>query len=211
MNLLIEAVAGFGLNLAITFVIVRFIYYPQQREKQYVVTFFAFSTIVYFVVGALVRSNIGVGVGFGMFAVFSILRYRTATIPIRDMMYLFVLLALPVLNAVLIQQQAFSQFAIANLATVGVLYVIEKEWGFAYESRKTIVYERIEMIRPENWPLLLADLQERTGLSIRRVDIGKLNFLRDTAEISIYYDAPPTTSTPQVRMMANHSPAQDDE
>lgn len=184
----VQTLAGFGINLAIVFVIVRFIYYPQQHSKQYVFTFFAFNTIVYFVMGLLNNATVSVGVGFGLFAIFSILRYRTDTIPIREMTYLFVLIALPVINSVLIAEQGYAEMAVANLATIVVLFVLEKEWGFHYESHKSLIYERMELIRPENWSLLTADLQERTGLPITRVEIGRLNFLRDTAEITVYYD-----------------------
>lgn len=206
MNTLIESVLSFGINLAIVFVIVRFIYYPQHRVKDYVFTFFAFNTIIFFVMGLLHHTEISVGVGFGLFAIFSVLRYRTDTIPIREMTYLFVLIALPVLNSVLLEEGDYEEFAVANLATVGVLYTLEKGWGFHYEARKTITYERIEMVRPENWSLLLTDLRERTGLPIERIEIGRLNFLRDTAEINIYYDAQ-ALDTAQVKLTTNHTPS----
>jgi hypothetical protein len=189
VNTFIEAMASFGLNLAIVIIIVRFIYYPQQRDKNYVFTLITFNTIVFFVMGLLNNANIGVGVGFGLFAIFSILRYRTDTIPIREMTYLFVLIALPVLNSVLLTSAVYAEFAVVNLATIAILFVLEKGWGFQYEARKTIVYERIELVRPENWSLMLDDLRARTGLPIKRVEIGRLNFLRDSAEITIFYEA----------------------
>jgi hypothetical protein len=189
MNTFVEFGASFGTNLAIVFVIVRFIYYPLRRDKDYAFTFFAFNTVIFFVMGLLNNADLSVGVGFGLFAIFSVLRYRTNTIPIREMTYLFVLIALPVLNSIMLREETYDEFAVANLATIGVLYVLEHEWGFRYEVRKTITYERIDMIRPENWSRLLRDLQERTGLPIKRIEIGELNFLRDTAENFIYHDA----------------------
>ena len=189
MTEFLNALAPFALNFAIVLVIVRGIYYPVQRDKSYVFTFITFNTIVFFVMGLLNNSAISVGVGFGLFAIFSILRYRTDTIPIREMTYLFVLIALPVLNSILLGTQSYAEFAVANLATVGVVFVLEKGWGFRYEARKTIVYERIELVRPENWSLLLEDLRTRTGLPITRIEVGQMNFLRDTAEITLFYDA----------------------
>jgi hypothetical protein len=189
MNTFVDSWASFAINLAIVFVIVRFIYYPRRRDKDYVFTFFVFNTVIFFVMGLLNNTNFSVGVGFGLFAIFSVLRYRTNTIPIREMTYLFVLIALPVLNSVLLEQEGYAEFAVANLAIVGVLFVLEQEWGFRYEIRKTVTYEQIDMVRPENWARLTKDLQDRTGLPIRRIEIGRLNFLRDTAEITIYYDA----------------------
>lgn len=210
MNQFIDTLANFALNLLIVLVIVRGIYYPQQRDKHYVFTFFTFNTIIFFVMGLLNDSDISVGVGFGLFAIFSILRYRTDAIPIREMTYLFVLIALPVLNSILLENQTYGEFAVVNGAIIGVLYMLEAEWGFQYETRKHITYERIEMIRPENWPQLMADLRERTGLPISRVEIGRINFVRDTAEINIYYDAR-SLGGKNVRFIANHISVGDDD
>jgi hypothetical protein len=188
MNTFIDLLLGFAVNFAVALAIVRFIYYPQQRDKQYVFTFIAFNTIIFFVMSLVNNTNISIGVGFGLFAIFSILRYRTETIPIREMTYLFIIIALPVLNALLLASGSYAELAIADLATVTVLYTLERGWGFKYENRKVITYERIDMIRPQNWALLLADLRQRTGLPITRIEIGRLNFLRDTADILVYYD-----------------------
>jgi len=189
MNSFTELLACFGLNFVIALIIVRFIYYPRQRDKHFVFTFFAFNTVIFFVIGLLTDSNISIGVGFGMFGIFSILRYRTDTMPIREMTYLFTLIALPVLNSLLLKSAAYGEFAVVNGATIAVLFVLEQGWGFHYEARKTIVYERIELVRPENWPLLLEDLRMRTGLPIKRIEVGQMNFLRDTARITVFYDA----------------------
>jgi hypothetical protein len=203
MESLVEQAVSFGINFAIIFVIVRLIYYPQRRDKDYVFTFFAFNTVIFFVMGVLNDSNISIGIGFGMFGIFSVLRYRTTTMPIREMTYLFVVIALPVLNSILLSERVYEELIVANVATVAVLYVLEQEWGFQYEIRKTITYERIEMIRPENWSLLLEDLHKRTGLPIKRIEIGRLNFLRDTAQINIYYDKQ-ALETNQVKLTAFH-------
>jgi hypothetical protein len=210
MNTLIQAAASFAVNLAVVFVIVRFIYYPQQRDKNYVFTFIAFNTIIYFVVGLLKDADISIGVGFGLFAIFSILRYRTETIPIREMTYLFIVIALPVLNAVLLDGGYYGELAAVNLATTGVLFALERGWGFRYEMRKTVDYERIDMIRPENWPLLLDDLRQRTGLPITRIEIGRLNFLRDSAVIRVYYDEDGVDGA-EVRLASNHDVYVEDE
>jgi hypothetical protein len=203
MSTFVETCLSFAINFAIVVVIVRFVYYPQRRDKDYVFTFVAFNTIIFFVMGLLNNSNISVGVGFGLFAIFSVLRYRTNTVPIREMTYLFVLIALPVLNSILLEGEDYAEFAAVNIATIAVLFVLEKGWGFEYEIRKSIMYERIELIRPENWCLLQQDLQERTGLPIKRIEIGRLNFLRDSAEINVYYDKR-KLDTAYVKVVSNH-------
>jgi len=111
-------------------------------------------------------------------------------VPIREMTYLFVIAALPVMNSAGVTASAWLEMLVANLAVLVVLFVLEREWGFRYESYKQITYEKIELIKPENRALLIADLQDRTGLTIKRCIIGKVNFLRDTAEIKIFFDDP---------------------
>jgi len=184
----IDLLVMFLLNFAVTAFLIRFVYYPSRRSKDYVFTFFAFNAVTFLVSTLLAGVDISVSFSFGLFAVFSILRYRTDPIPIREMTYLFVFMALPVVNAVLIGQGQWASLLVANITMVVLLYVIEKEWGFAYETKKSITYEKIELIRPENRRLLLEDLRQRTGLDITRVEIGRIDFLRDTAELKISYN-----------------------
>jgi hypothetical protein len=181
---------GFGFNLLVALVVVRFIYYPSTHNKPYVFTFLAFNTVIYFVLSFLTSVEIGIGVGFGLFAIFSILRYRTDPIPIREMTYLFVIAALPVMNSAGVNGAIWPQLVAANLAIVAILLVLEKEWGFRYEASKQVVYEKIELIRPDRRAELLASLEQRTGLKIKRVVIGKVDFLRDIVNLKIYYDDP---------------------
>ena len=182
--------AGFLFNFIVAFAIVRFIYYPKTHNKRYVFTFLAFNTIIYFVLSFMTSIEFGVGVGFGLFAIFSILRYRTDPIPIREMTYLFVIAALPVMNSAGVDGDTWLQLILANVAVMIILFFLEHEWGFQYEAYKHITYEKIDLINPEKRSLLLADLEARTGLKIKRCVIGKVNFLRDTAELMIYYDDP---------------------
>jgi hypothetical protein len=188
MSNLSSFILSFAFNFLIAFLIVRFIYYPSTHNKRYVFTFLAFNTVIYFVLSFLTSAEIGVGVGFGLFAIFSILRYRTDSIPIREMTYLFVIVALPVMNSAGAASAIWPQLIAANLTIMAIMLVLEKEWGFHYEASKRIVYEKIELIRPERRPELLADLEARTGLQIKRIAIGKVDFLRDTAELKVYYD-----------------------
>ena len=181
---------GAGFNLLVALAIVRFIYYPGTQNKSYVFTFLAFNTVIYFVLGLLTSVTLSVGVGFGLFAIFSVLRYRTDEIPIREMTYLFVIIALPVMNSVQMTAGNLAALLLANGFVVALLYVLEKEWGFHFEASKKIIYERIELITPANTEALLADLRQRTGLPVKRVTVGRIDFSRDTAEIMIHYDEP---------------------
>lgn len=188
MSDLASFLLGFAFNFLVTIVLVRFIYYPSTHNKRYVFTFLAFNTMIYFVLSFLSNIEIGIGAGFGLFAIFTILRYRTDPIPVREMTYLFVIVALPVMNSSGSNSDLWPQLIAANAAILAILFVLEKEWGFRFEASKRIVYEKIELIRPDRAAELKTDLEIRTGLKIKRVIVGKVNFLRDTAELTVYYD-----------------------
>lgn len=183
----LNVLIGFIVNLLVGVVIVRLIYYPANRNKNYVFTYLAFNTIIYFVMSFLTSAELSLGVGFGLFAIFSVLRYRTSTMSTREMTYLFIIIALPVMNSVLMRSNAWLMLAVVDVIVAAVLYILEREWGFHYESMQAIRYERIELIQPEHRELLLADLRQRTGLPITRVEVGRLNFLNDTAELRVFY------------------------
>lgn len=181
-------IAGAALNLLVAFLIVRFIYYPVTQDKKFVFTFLAFNTVIYFVMGLLTSAELSVGVGFGLFAIFSVLRYRTDEIPIREMTYLFIVIALPVMNSVMMSDEHILQLALANSLIVVLLFALEKEWWFHFAGSKSVTYDRVELIAPDNNERLLDDLRRRTGLPVDRVEIRKINFLNDTADMIIYYE-----------------------
>lgn len=178
---------GALLNLLIALFIVRFIYYPVTQDKQYVLTFVTFSTITYFVLGLLASIELGIGVGFGLFAIFSVLRYRTDEMPAREMTYLFVFIALPIMNSVLMSDGAVSKMLLSNGLVILVLFVLERGWGFRFEESRRITYDRIDLVTPERREELIADLKARTGLAITAVEIRRLDLLRDIAELRITY------------------------
>ena len=184
--------AGAAFNFAVALVLVRFIYYPVTQDKRYVFSYLSFNTIVYFVLQFLTTSELTIGVGFGLFAIFSVLNYRTDEMPIREMTYLFAVIALPVMNSFVTGADDPTNLIIANVIVVAIMFVLEKEWGFHFESNKKLTYEVIENIRPENHSQLIEDLRQRTGLPVKRVEIGRIDFLRDTAQVRIFYDEPDT-------------------
>lgn len=187
MTLMTDFILGFLLNLVVAIIIVRFIYYPITKDKRFVFTFMAFSTIIYFVLSLLVKSEIGVGVGFGLFAIFHFLRYRTDPVPIREMTYLFVIMALPVMNSSGMLQTNWTLLLLANGLVILTLWVLEKGWGFHYQSSRKIVYENIDLIVPSRRAELIADLEQRTGQKINSVTIGNIDFLHDTATLQVFF------------------------
>lgn len=186
---LVWYLAGAIFNLGVALVIVRLIYHPASQDKTYVLTFLTFSTMTYFVLGLLTSVDLSIGVGFGLFAIFSILRYRTDTISAREMTYLFVFIALPVMNSVLTSNGDILRMVVSNGIIVFVLFALEKGWGFQFETSQRITYDKIELTSPTRREELLADLRARTGLPIRRVTVGKMSLVTNTAELTVIYDA----------------------
>ena len=196
-------VLGAALNLVVALLIVRFIYYPQTQDKTYVFTFLAFNTVIYFVLGLLTSTTLSVGIGFGLFAIFSVLRYRTDEMPIREMTYLFIVIALPVMNSVMISDTGMPWLLVANGAIVALLFVLEKGWGFHFSGSKRVIYDRVELIGPAERDRLLADLSERTGLPVMRVDVRRIDLLHDTAELTIYYEEPKSSRIETLPRLVN--------
>lgn len=186
----IDLFLGFLMNLLVALVIVRGIYYPAQHDRNNVFTFLAFNSVIYFVMTFLANAQLSVGVGFGLFAIFSVLRYRTGEISTREMTYLFILIALPVMNSVLMSNSSWSILLASNATIMAVLYALEQGWGFTYENSKAVKYDRLDLIAGRQQEALLADLHQRTGLPVQRCEIGKINLIDDTVDLVVYFDEP---------------------
>ncbi|MCK5027936.1 MAG: DUF4956 domain-containing protein [Candidatus Pacebacteria bacterium] len=179
--------ARFALNILVCLVIVRVLYYNATKRKDYLFTYILISTTVFLLCYLLESVKLQLGFALGLFAVFGIIRYRTTTIPIKEMTYLFIIIGLSVINALSNKKVSYAELLFANLTIVAIVWGLERIWLLKNETSKTIVFEKIDLIKPENYQLLLEDLKERTGLLINRAEVGKINFLRDTAEVKIYY------------------------
>jgi hypothetical protein len=176
-----------AVNLIFLTIIIRFLYYPRTKRKDYLFTYYLIGTITFFLCFGLKKLDIDTGMGLGLFAIFGIIRYRTDAIEIKEMTYLFLIIGISVVNALASNQISISEVAVINLTVITLTFVLENLWLMKHETRKTINYERIDLITPEKYDEMKADLEKRTGLSINRVEIGKIDFLNDTALIRIYY------------------------
>lgn len=192
---------GFCANLLITLLIVRFIYLPStqnkrysSRNKRYVFTFVAFNSIIFFMMVILMTVDVSLGTGFGLFAILSLLRYRSETLTARDMTYLFVLIGLPVVNSIpLATDSGLPTLIVGNVCTIILLFVLEQGWGFpkmspSLEQSKRVTYPISHLLKPENEMLLLDSLREQTGLFVTRVSVDRLNFIKNSAELTIHYN-----------------------
>lgn len=184
---LFEFLTRILLNTGVTLLVIRFIYYPVTRRKDFFFTFVLMSIVVFLLVYLLGDAQIEMGFAFGMFAIFGIIRYRTNPIPIKEMTYLFVVITIAVINGLTSKKISYAELAATNIIIVTVVFVIEKLLLLKHETSKRITYEKIDLIKPNNRKELKADLEERTGLKISRVEIGKINFLQDTANVKIFF------------------------
>jgi len=175
------------INLFFMTILVRYLYYPIAKRKDYLFTYYLIGMITFFVCFGLKKLDIDTGMGLGLFAIFGIIRYRTDPIPIKEMTYLFLIIGISVINSLASNKISIAEMALINVALVTITFVLEKLWLIKHETRKTITYERIDLIRPDQYDDMKADLESRTGLNINRVEVGKINFLDDTAQVRIYY------------------------
>lgn len=196
----------FVLNTLVLTIVIRFIYYPITRRKDYLFTFYLIAFVTFFICFVLKKNDLGLGLALGLFAVFGIIRYRTDAVPIKEMTYLFVVIGVSVINALTTSKTSYSELIFTNLSVVICIYVLEKVYLLKHESSKLVLYEKIELIKPERRAEMIADLESRTGLKINRISILKINFLRDTAQIMIYYfdnDTPGSYNDSGPRATAN--------
>tara|TARA_B100000575_G_C23134194_1_gene658500 strand:- start:2804 stop:3439 length:636 start_codon:yes stop_codon:yes gene_type:complete len=174
-------------NLLIVLIIARGIYYPLTKNKDYLFTYLLISLTVFILCVLLDDVKLQLGFALGLFAIFGIIRYRTDPIPIKEMTYLFLVIGVSVVNALANKKISHAELLFANFVIISVTFVLEKLWLLRHESRKSILYEKIELISPDKKELLLKDLKERTGLNIVRYEVKKIDFMRDVANIIIYY------------------------
>ena len=123
----------------------------------------------------------------GLFAIFGIIRYRTDPIPIKEMTYLFLVIGVSVVNALANKKISYSELLFANFLIVAVTYGLERIWLLRHETRKNIIYEKIDLIGPDKREELLQDLKTRTGIDVVRVEIRRVDFLKDIAYLRIFY------------------------
>ena len=181
----------FSFNLFIAFVIIKLIYHRDHKGNDFVFTYFMFNTVIFFFAYILGNLDINMAFGFGLFAVFAILRYRTDPIPIKEMTYLFIVITIGVINALSANQVVFTELLFANLSIVLLTFLLERHWVNNLPdnglSIKTIVYNDMEMIKPENHQALINDIAQKTGLSVVSIKVGRINFIENYANIKLYY------------------------
>ncbi len=177
------------LDLVVILILVGFIYYPKHKNKDFIFTFILFNIINFMICYLLGSTKIKMGFAFGLFAIFSIIRYRTIVVSIKDMGYFFMCVALGMLNSLASIKDSFLLLLICNSVIVGLTYILENLYFLKNENCKEIIYDRVDLIKPEHRDELIEDLTNRIGLPIHKVDVISLNYLKDTALLKAYFYA----------------------
>jgi Domain of unknown function (DUF4956) len=185
----LELVGRFALNMVVILILVRWLYYSTTKRKEYLFTYILISSLIFLLCYLLAGVKLQIGFALGLFAIFGIIRYRTSSIPIKEMTYLFLIIGVSIINALADTKTSVAEILFTNFVIIVITFCMEKIWLQKHELSKIIIYEKINLIKPENNQDLLNDLQERTGIrKIKRVEIGKIDFLKDTCTLQIFYD-----------------------
>ena len=185
LNLLLR----FSFNLVIALVIVHFLYYKRKGRKDYYFTFLLFSTTMFLLIFLMENVKLQIGFTLGLFAIFGMIRYRTETVPVREMTYLFIIIGISVINGLALNI-SIAELLLANTLLLGIIWGVEATAVKRRRGSKTIVYDRIDLIVPQKKPEMIEDLQKRTGLDIVDFEVGNIHFIRDCAFVKIYYVLP---------------------
>lgn len=176
----------FAFNLLVCWVITHCFYYKKSRRRDYYFTFLLFSVVIYLLLFSLQNLSIEIGFALGLFAIFGMIRYRTTTVPVREMTYLFVIIGVSIING-FSMASSYATLLAANLLVILVCWLLESIGLTRREATKIILYEKIALIHPDRREELLADLRQRTGLDILGVQVGSIDFLKDTAYLKVTY------------------------
>ena len=198
-----ELCIRFFLNLLVCWILVQFFYYRKSQRRDYYFTFMVFSTAMLMLLYIMGNVEVGVGLTLGLFAIFGVIRYRTETVPIREMTYLFVIIALAAMNGLApvyklvgaasanphyeLSAGTVGIMALSNALVILLIWVLENGRLLKHTSTKLVLYDRIELIVPERRAELIADLEKRVGVKINNLEVGHVDFLKDAAFIKIYY------------------------
>jgi Domain of unknown function (DUF4956) len=205
---LLDLLPGFAVNCAVIYLIARFVYrHSNAKNRDFGVTLLGFSALVYLVVSMLRSLELNSGMGFGLLALFATMNIRSVNLPVKEMTYLFIAITLAVFNSLFTNTTFTLVDRIAvNTVVFALLYIVELAWGAAYEPRRALTYEKIDMVKPERYGDLLAELRQRTGLAITRVEVVNTDYVRDTVDLLVFYQE---TALPQpgAYLGQEHQPA----
>ena len=180
------------INFVMVGIIARFFYYPKSKRRDYLFIFIIMAMSIFLLVSLMEGSKMKTGAALGLFAIFGIIRYRTEAVPIREMTYLFMLVSTSVVNAMLVKMhwEDILSLTLANLFFIFLAWMFESSKIISDSCSKYIKYDNVNLVAPEKRKELIADLENRTGLKILSIEVGTIDYLKDSVLIRIFYDEP---------------------
>ncbi len=178
----------FLLNGVFAYILIDRIYYRINKQKEYLFTFFILNILIFFVSSLLSDAKIKTGFAFGLFAIFSILRYRTEQMNIKEMTFLFTSIILAVINSMVTIKTPLANILFANVIIITAAYFLERRWLKSFSHCIPMIYENIELINIERRDEFIADVEARTGVKVKTFEINKIDYLKDVADITVYYE-----------------------
>ena len=178
---------AFFINLVAILIVVRGLYYPKCKRGEFFFTYILIAISTFMLIYVLGDVKLKAGIALGLFAIFSIIRYRTEQVAIREMTYLFIIIALSAINGLTVSELSIGEVIIINLLFILSIWICESKVLISHYSYKVIKYDNVNLITPDKREELIADLEKRTGLKIEKVEVGSIDFLKDAAIVKMYY------------------------
>ena len=182
-----ELIIAFLINLAAIMIVVRCLYYPKCKRGEFFFTYVLIAISTFMLIYVLGDVKLKAGIALGLFAIFSIIRYRTEQVAIREMTYLFIIIALSAINGLTVSELSMGEVLMINLLFILSIWICESKVLISHYSYKVIKYDNVNLITPDKREELIADLEKRTGLKIEKVEVGSIDFLKDAAIVKMYY------------------------
>ncbi len=186
-NHVTKLLIAFIINLIAIMIVVRWLYYPKCKRGEFFFTYILIAISTFMLIYVLGDVKLKAGIALGLFAMFSIIRYRTEQIAIREMTYLFVIIALSAINGLTISELSIGEVIIINILFIVTTWICETKLLISHYSYKVIKYDNVNLITPDKRKELIADLEKRTGLKVVKVEVGAIDFLKDAAIVKMYY------------------------
>ena len=186
---LLHLLMRFAFNLIVTWIIARYCYYVKSQRRDYVLTYMLFGAAMFLLIFLMESVSIQIGMTLGLFAIFGVIRYRTETVPIREMTYLFIFICVAVINGLALNI-SYVELIVAILLLLLLIWTVEGRRLLRHTSAKLVIYEKINLITPDKREEMIADLEERLGHKVNKVEVGHVDFLRDVAFVKVYYELP---------------------
>jgi cytochrome c biogenesis factor len=175
----------FLIDILTVAVLIGVVYFRNYRKKDHIFTFMMFNVVIFLITYMLNKVGMSFGAAFGLFAVFSILRYRTENISEKDMTYLFIVIAMGLINSV--AKATYFEMMILNGMIILIAWILDANLLWKADKFQLVYYEKIDLVKTQNYDLLLKDLSERTGLNVYKVTVEEIDFLKDCASLKVYY------------------------